>query len=64
MEDIGSARAIEHVRPLEKAREHLAVLAIADETKAGIRCDVVCGPADMAAPAGKGDCLRDAHHGA
>jgi hypothetical protein len=35
MEDVFSARYIEHVRPFQEARKCLAVLAIADETEAG-----------------------------
>ena len=33
MNDVGAAGVIEHVRPLEKARERLAVCAVADEAK-------------------------------
>jgi hypothetical protein len=63
MEDIGAARLIEHVRPMEKARERLAVLAIADETKAAIRSNFVRNPAQAAAPAGKRDRLWLPSHG-
>jgi len=41
MEDVCSARCIEHVRPLEEVRKRLAVLAVADETKAGVRRNFV-----------------------
>jgi hypothetical protein len=53
MEDIRSARGIEHVRPLEKTRKRLAVLAVADETEAGIWRNVVGDAAYVAAQASK-----------
>jgi hypothetical protein len=52
MEDVCSARSIEHVWALEKARKRLAVLAVADEAKTGIR-----------SPAGKRERLRVLSHG-
>ena len=55
MEDIRSPRSIEHVRPLEKARKRLAVLAVADETEAGIWRNVVGDAAYVAAQAVKRD---------
>src|SRR5262245_17757256 len=39
LENVCSARCVEHVRPLEEARERLTVLAIADEAEAGGRRD-------------------------
>ena len=51
MEDICSA--FEHVRSFKEARKRLAVLAVADETKAGVRRDLVCDAAHVAAPAAK-----------
>jgi hypothetical protein len=62
MEDICSARRIEHVRPLEKARKRLAVPAIADETETCIRTDFVCDAAYMAATAAKRETLRVLSH--
>jgi hypothetical protein len=53
MEDVRSARCIEHVRPIKEARERVAVLAVADETKAGMRRDTVRDAAHVAAPAAK-----------
>ena len=53
MEDVRSARCIEHVRPIKEACERLAVLAVADETKAGMRRDTVRDAAHVAAPAAK-----------
>ena len=53
VENICSACCIEHVRSLEEARKRLAVLAVADETGAGVRRNFVCDAAHMAAPAAK-----------
>jgi hypothetical protein len=47
MEDICSARIIEHVRPLEEARKRLAVLAVADETESGLWRNFVCQACTM-----------------
>jgi len=55
MEDIRSARSIEHVQPLEKARKRLAVLAVADETEAGIWRNFGGDAAYIAALAAKGE---------
>jgi hypothetical protein len=57
MEDIRSARSIEHVRPLEKARKRLAVPAVADETEAGIWRNFVGDAAYVAAQAAKREIL-------
>jgi hypothetical protein len=57
MEDIRSARSIEHVRPLEKARKRLAVLAVADETEARIWRNLVGDAAYVAAQAAKREIL-------
>jgi len=51
LEDLCSARCVEHVRPLEEARERLAVPAVADEAKAGVRRNFACDAAHAAAPA-------------
>jgi hypothetical protein len=63
MEDIRPARRIEHVRSFEEARKRLAVLAIADETEPGVRCNFVCGATHLAAPATKRESIRDFSHG-
>jgi hypothetical protein len=62
MEDVCSARWIEHVRPLEEARERLAVPAVADEAKAGVRRNVARDAAHVAAPAGKREDYRVQSH--
>ncbi len=51
MKDVGSAFRIEHVRPLEKTRKRLAVLAVADETEPCMRRNVAGNAAHMAAAA-------------
>jgi hypothetical protein len=51
VDDVGAAAVIEHVRPLEKARERLAVCAVVDEAKAGVRRDLAGDAAHMAASA-------------
>jgi hypothetical protein len=53
LEDVRSACRVEHVRPIEKTRERLAVLAVADEAEAGGWGDVACDAAHAAAPAPK-----------
>ena len=47
LEDGGAARGIEHVRPLEKLRERSAVIAIADDVRAGLRRRVDRLPAHL-----------------
>lgn len=51
---VSAASRVEHVRPPEKAREGLAVLAIADEAEAGGRRNLAGNAAYAAAPAAKG----------
>ena len=53
LEDVCPGRCVEHVRPLEEARERLAVLAVADEAKAGVRRNFARDAAHAAAPAAK-----------
>jgi hypothetical protein len=53
MEDIGPAGLIEHIGPSEEAGKRLAIPAVADETEAGVRRDIVCDAAHMAASATK-----------
>ena len=53
MEDVRSARGVEHVRPIEKTRERLAILAVANEAEAAGWGDVACDAAHAAAPAPK-----------
>jgi hypothetical protein len=60
LEDVCPARCIEHVRPLEKARERLAILAVADKSEAGGRCNLACDAAHVAAPAPKRQVLGHA----
>jgi len=62
MEDVRSTCRIEHVRPIKEARERLAVLAIADETKADMRRDTIRDAAHVAAPAAKQEILGGAGH--
>jgi hypothetical protein len=63
MEDICSACRIEHVRLFEEARKRLAVLAIADETEAGVRRNFVCDAAHVTAPAAKRESIWVLSHG-
>jgi hypothetical protein len=49
VEDLRSPRGIEYVRTLEETREPLAISAIADEAKAGVRRDVVRNSVNVAA---------------
>jgi hypothetical protein len=53
LEDVGAAGGVKHVRPLEKACERLAVLAVADEAKTGGRRNLARHSAHVAAPAPK-----------
>src|SRR5262245_64652484 len=53
LEAVRTTGRVEHVRPLEEARERLAVLAVADEAEAGGRGDITCYAAHAAAPAAK-----------
>src|SRR5215472_983554 len=53
LEDVRTTGRIEHVRPIEEARERLAVLAVADEAEAGGRGDITCYAAHAAASAAK-----------
>jgi hypothetical protein len=57
LEDVCPGRCVEHVRPLEEARERLAVLAVADEAKAGVRRNFARDTAHAAAPAAKREVL-------
>jgi hypothetical protein len=62
LEDVCSAPGVEHVRPLEEVRERLAVLAVADGAKAGVRRNFVRAAAYVAAPAAKRELLRAQNH--
>ncbi len=53
LENVCSARYVEHVRPLEEARERLTVLAVADEAEASGRRNLARQSAYAAAPAPK-----------
>jgi hypothetical protein len=58
MEDVRSARCIEHVRPLEEMGKRLTVLAVADETETSMWRNVVRDSAHVAAAAAKREILR------
>ena len=62
MEDICSACCIEHIRPLQEARERLAVLAVADEAEAGVRRNLLRHAAHVTAPATKQKILSVRSH--
>jgi hypothetical protein len=62
LEDVCSARGVEHVRPLEEARERLAVPAVAHETEAGVGRNVVRDAAHAAAAAAKREGYRVQSH--
>jgi len=62
VEDVSSTCRIEHVRPLQEARKRLAVLAVADETEAGVRRNFMRDAAHMAAPAAKREMLGALSH--
>jgi hypothetical protein len=62
MENIRAACCIEHVRSFEETRKGLAVPAVADETEAGIRRNLICDAAHMAAPAAKRDSIWVLNH--
>src|SRR5262249_60035622 len=57
LEDVGSARCVEHVRPFEETRERLAVLAIADKTEASVRRNFPGDAAHAAAATAKREVL-------
>ena len=62
LEDVRSARRIEHIRPFEEACEHLAIPAIADEAEASARRNFVRDAAHMAAPAAKREFPKGLSH--
>ena len=62
LEDVCPGRCVEHVRPLEEARERLAVLAVAEEAEAGVRRNFARDAAHAAAPAAKREVLRVQTH--
>jgi hypothetical protein len=62
LKDIGSTRIVEHVRPLQKARERLTVLAVANEAEAGGRRNVSRNPAHVPAPAPKREIVMTQGH--
>src|SRR5262249_3259632 len=51
LENVCSARCVERIRPLKESRERLAVLAVADETEAGVRRNFARDATHAAAPA-------------
>ncbi len=61
LKNVGAARRVEHIRPFEKTRVRLAVLAVADEAKAGGRRNIVRGAPHMAATAAKRKVEGHAH---
>jgi hypothetical protein len=62
LENVCSARCIEHVWPLKEARKRLAVLAVTNKTEAGVRRNFVRGAAHVAAQAAKREILRVLSH--
>lgn len=62
MADACSASYIEHVRSLQEWRKYPAVLAVADETQAGVGRHFVRNAVHVAAPASKQENLRVASH--
>ena len=56
------AGGVEHVRPIEEARERLAVLAVADQPQSGGRRNLARYAAHMAASATKRKVDRRAYH--
>src|SRR5262249_8093158 len=62
LEDVGSARCVEHVRPLEETRERLAVLAVADEAEAGVRHNFARDTAHATAPTAKREVIAVQTH--
>ena len=62
LEDVRSARGIEHVRPLQETRERLAILTVADEAEAAGRRDLARKAAYVAAPAAKREVQWQACH--
>jgi hypothetical protein len=53
LEDVCATRCIEYVWPLKKVRERLAIPAVTDKMKAGMRRNFVGDPAHVTAPAPK-----------
>src|SRR5262245_34342845 len=53
VDDFCPACCIEDIRPFQEARKRLAVLAVADETEAGVRRNFHRYAAHVAAPAAK-----------
>ena len=53
LKNVGAAGGVEHVRPIEEARECLAVIAVADEPEAARRRNVARYAAHVTAPATK-----------
>jgi len=62
LEDVRAAGCVEHVRPLEEARECLAILAVAEDSAAGGRRNRARDAAHVAAPAPKREVQRQACH--
>jgi hypothetical protein len=62
LEDVFSAGCVEHVLPVEEARERLAVPAAADEAEAGVRRNLARDAAHAAAPATKGEVFGGQSH--
>ena len=62
LEDVRSARRIEHVRPFEEARERLAIPAVANKAEASMRHDFVGDAAHVTAPAAKREFLGGLSH--
>ncbi|PWT79098.1 MAG: hypothetical protein C5B58_14315 [Acidobacteria bacterium] len=64
MDDVGAAGGVEHVRPLQKSRERLAIRAVADEAEAFRRRNHARDAAHAAAAAAEREVLgRERHCG-
>src|SRR5215813_9929089 len=62
LEDVRAAGGVEHVRPLEEARERLAILAVAEDAVAGGRRNLACDAAHVPALAPKREVRWQARH--
>jgi hypothetical protein len=62
VEDVCSARAVQHVRPPKKARERLTIAAVADEAEAPIGRHDVSYAAHMPAPAAERNSVVRCRH--
>jgi hypothetical protein len=61
LENVRPARRVEHIRSIEKKRERLAILAVADKPEASGRRDLACKSANVTAPAAKRKVQKHRH---